>query len=189
MPYFDTAVVVTVLILLGQVLELKARGRDQRRHQGPAQTGPQNGAARARRRTWKKTCRSNRSEPAICCASGPARKLPVDGVVVEGHSSGRRIDDLPASRCRSRKSREAKSSPPRSTERVRCWCVPSGSGPRRCWRKSCRWSARPSAAGADRADRRSRGAVFRPGSGPRQPRDVSSSGACGGPSRGWRMPW
>lgn len=27
MPYFDTAVVVTVLILLGQVLELKARGR------------------------------------------------------------------------------------------------------------------------------------------------------------------
>src|SRR5205085_193827 len=27
MPYFDTAVVVTVLVLLGQVLELKARGR------------------------------------------------------------------------------------------------------------------------------------------------------------------
>ena len=72
--YFDTAVVITALVLLGQVLELRARGRTSARDSSSCS------ASRRRPRAWcatdaKRTCRSPTCTSAICCASGPARRF------------------------------------------------------------------------------------------------------------------
>ncbi len=83
--YFDTAVVITVLVLLGQVLELRARGR----------TGA---AIRALLGLAPKTARRIRDgvEEDVSLAQvavgdllrvRPGEKIPVDGAVVSGHSS------------------------------------------------------------------------------------------------------
>ncbi len=48
--YFEAAAVITVLVLLGQVLELRARGGDRRRHPGAAQSGSAHRTAHRRRR-------------------------------------------------------------------------------------------------------------------------------------------
>jgi Cu+-exporting ATPase len=83
--YFDTAAVVTVLVLLGQVLELRARGR----------TGA---AIRALLRMSAKTARAIRDGkemdiPVAKVRVGdllrvrPGEKVPVDGVVVDGRSA------------------------------------------------------------------------------------------------------
>jgi P-type Cu+ transporter len=83
--YFDTAVVITVLVLLGQVLELRARGR----------TGA---AIKALLGLAPKTARRIRGGveddvPLSDVAVGdrlrvrPGEKVPVDGVVTEGHTS------------------------------------------------------------------------------------------------------
>ena len=86
MPYFDTAVVVTVLILLGQVLELKAR----------SQTGS---AIRRLLGLTPKTARRVSSdgreedvELALLSRGDilrvrPGEKVPADGIVIEGSSS------------------------------------------------------------------------------------------------------
>ena len=83
--YFDTAVVITVLVLLGQVLELRARGRTS-------------SAIRQLLGLAPKTARLVRDGqdvdvPVASLKVGdvlrvrPGEKVPVDGVVVEGHSS------------------------------------------------------------------------------------------------------
>jgi Cu+-exporting ATPase len=83
--YFDTAVVVTVLVLLGQVLELRARGR----------TGA---ALRALLGMSTKTARAIRDGIELDVAIAevrvgdilrvrPGEKIPVDGVVIEGRSA------------------------------------------------------------------------------------------------------
>ena len=74
MPYFDTAVVVTVLILLGQVLEMKARGQTSGAIKRLLGLAPK--TARASRPTGlKKRRRSTRSGSATCCAFGPAKRF------------------------------------------------------------------------------------------------------------------
>ncbi len=83
--YFDSAVVITVLVLLGQVLELRARSRT-------------NLAVRALLGLAPKTARVIRDGqdvdvPVEAVKVGdllrvrPGEKIPVDGVVVEGRSS------------------------------------------------------------------------------------------------------
>jgi Cu+-exporting ATPase len=83
--YFDTAVVVTVLVLLGQVLELQARGR----------TGS---AIRSLLQLSAKTARVIRHGREIdvpitevkvgdLLRVRPGEKIPVDGVVVDGRSA------------------------------------------------------------------------------------------------------
>ncbi len=86
MPYFDTAVVVTVLILLGQVMELKARSKT-------------NGAIKRLLGLAPKTARrvaSDGTEEDVSLELiqrddvlrvRPGEKLPADGRVVEGRSS------------------------------------------------------------------------------------------------------
>ena len=84
--YFDTAAVVTVLVLLGQVLELRARGQTS-------------GAIRKLLGLAPKTARVVRSDgreedvpleqiqPGDSLRVRPGEKVPVDGVVAEGRSS------------------------------------------------------------------------------------------------------
>ena len=84
--YFDTAVVITALVLLGQVLELRARGRTERARSGSCS------AWRRRRRAScadgeEPTCRSATSHVGDVCRVRPGEKIPVDGVVVEGRSA------------------------------------------------------------------------------------------------------
>lgn len=86
MPYFDTAVVVTVLVLLGQVLEQKARSKTS-------------GAIRKLLGLAPKTARlvkDDGTEIDIPVSNvqteqllrvRPGEKIPVDGLVVEGTSS------------------------------------------------------------------------------------------------------
>jgi len=84
-PYFDTAVVVTALVLLGQVLELRARGR----------TGA---AIRALLGMAAKSARVIRGGDEVDVPIAevrvgdvlrvrPGEQVPVDGVVIEGRSA------------------------------------------------------------------------------------------------------
>jgi Cu+-exporting ATPase len=83
--YFDTSVVIVVLVLLGQVLELRARGRT-------------NAALRDLLRLAPNTARVVRGErdedvPLASVSAGdvirvrPGERVPVDGTVLEGRST------------------------------------------------------------------------------------------------------
>ena len=83
-PYLDTAVVITVLVLLGQVLELRARGRTSAAIRDLLRLAPK----MARR------IAGDREEdvPLALVQRGdilrvrPGERVPVDGVVLEGRS-------------------------------------------------------------------------------------------------------
>ena len=83
--YFDTAVVVTVLVILGQVLELRARGRTSAALRQLLDQAPQ--TARIIRGGQET------DEPVAHIRLGdqlrvrPGEKIPADGIVVEGRST------------------------------------------------------------------------------------------------------
>jgi Cu+-exporting ATPase len=83
--YFDTAVVVTVLVILGQVLELRARGRTSAALRQLLDQAPQ--TARIIRGGQET------DEPVAHIRIGdrlrvrPGEKIPTDGIVVEGRST------------------------------------------------------------------------------------------------------
>jgi len=83
--YFEAAAVITVLVLLGQVLELRARERTSGSIRGLLQLAPKT----ARRIT----VHGEEDVPIEEIAAGdrlrvrPGEKIPVDGLVTEGHSS------------------------------------------------------------------------------------------------------
>ena len=86
MPYFDTAVVVTVLILLGQVVELQARSQTSGAIKRLLGLAPKT----ARRVTSLGVEQDVSLEliwPDDLLRVRPGEKLPVDGIVVEGRSS------------------------------------------------------------------------------------------------------
>ena len=84
-PYFDTAVVIIVLVLLGQVLELRARGRTGAAIRALLGLAP----ATARRVTHEaeEDVPLGAVHPGDLLRVRPGEKVPVDGVVLEGHSA------------------------------------------------------------------------------------------------------
>ena len=84
-PYFDTAVVIIVLVLLGQVLELRARGRTGAAIRALLGLAP----ATARRVSdgAEEDVPLAEVHPGDLLRIRPGEKIPVDGVVVEGTSA------------------------------------------------------------------------------------------------------
>jgi Cu+-exporting ATPase len=85
MPYFDSAVVVTVLILLGQVLELKARSHTSSAIKSLLKLAPKT-ARRVRDGNVEEDVPLEQILAGDLVRVRPGEKLPVDGVVVEGQS-------------------------------------------------------------------------------------------------------
>jgi P-type Cu+ transporter len=84
-PYFDTAVVITALVLLGQVLEIRARSRTSLALKGLLGLAP---------KTARKVIGLMENDIAIADVHvgdklrvRPGEKVPVDGVVVKGRTS------------------------------------------------------------------------------------------------------
>ena len=84
-PYFDTAVVITALVLLGQVLELRARSRTSAALRGLLSLAPQHARVI--------TEGDERDVPLAGVRKGdtlrvrPGERVPVDGVVIDGRSA------------------------------------------------------------------------------------------------------
>ena len=86
MTYFDSAVVVTVLVLLGQVLELKARGQTGAAIKALLKLAPKT-ARRVRDGNVEEDVPLEEIRMHDMLRVRPGEKIPVDGVVVEGKSS------------------------------------------------------------------------------------------------------
>jgi Cu+-exporting ATPase len=86
MPYFDTAVVVTVLILLGQVLEQKARGRTSGAIRRLLSLAPST-ARRVAPDGSESDVELSEVRPGDLLRLRPGEKVASDGVVVEGTSA------------------------------------------------------------------------------------------------------
>ncbi len=84
-PYFDTAVVITALVLLGQVLELRARSRTSAALRALLSLAPQ--TARAIDRGDEKDVPLASVRKGDTLRVRPGERVPVDGVVVEGRSA------------------------------------------------------------------------------------------------------
>jgi Cu+-exporting ATPase len=83
--YFDTAVVITVLVLLGQVLELRARGRTSSAIRQLLGLAPK--TARVVRDDGEHDVPLSSVAPGDRLRVRPGEKIPVDGVVLDGRSS------------------------------------------------------------------------------------------------------
>ncbi len=85
--YFEAAAVITVLVLLGQVLELRARERTGSAIRALLRLAPKTAQAHPRGWTATRRCRSIRCWSATGCASAPARRCPSTASVTEGNSA------------------------------------------------------------------------------------------------------
>jgi len=83
--YFDTAVVITVLVLLGQVLELRARGQTSSAIRQLLGMAPK--TARVIRDGQETDIPLAEVQVGDLLRVRPGEKIPVDGVVVEGRSA------------------------------------------------------------------------------------------------------
>ena len=84
-PYFDTAVVITALVLLGQVLEIRARSRTSAALKGLLGLAP----ATARRLTpsGDEEIPLNDVHPGDELRVRPGDKVPVDGLIIDGRTT------------------------------------------------------------------------------------------------------
>ena len=81
--YFDSSTIIIGLVLLGRWLEARAKVRTAGAIRRLVGLQSEDRAARRRRRGSR--CRARElSRSATCCGCGPARRVPVDGIVVEG---------------------------------------------------------------------------------------------------------
>ena len=83
--YFDTAVVITALVLVGQVLELRARGRTSAALKHLLGLAPR--TARVVRAGLEVDVPITDVRVGDVCRVRPGEKVPADGLVVEGHSA------------------------------------------------------------------------------------------------------
>ena len=83
--YFDTASVITVLVLLGQVLELRARSRTSRAIRQLLELAP--ATARVVRNGADLDVPAGDVRVGDICRLRPGDRVPVDGVVLEGRSA------------------------------------------------------------------------------------------------------
>ena len=72
--YFEAAAVITVLVLLGQVLELRAREQTSGAIRALLDLAPKTARRVKRRRQRRGSLRSTPSRSATACACGPARR-------------------------------------------------------------------------------------------------------------------
>ncbi len=84
--YFESAAVITVLVLLGQVLELRARGRTGAAIRALLSLAP-NTARRLRADGTEEDVPLEAVRPGDRLRVRPGEKVPVDGVVLEGVSA------------------------------------------------------------------------------------------------------
>jgi P-type Cu+ transporter len=143
--YFEPAALITALVLMGQVLEIRAR----------EMTGS---AIRKLLGLTPKTARligpdgTEEDVPVGDVQAGdhlrvrPGERVPVDGRVTGGKTS---IDEsmITGESIPVEKGPTTRSSAARPTRRGRLPLPPSMSAPKRCWRTLSGWSARPSGAG------------------------------------------
>ena len=81
--YFEAAAVIATLVLLGQVLELRARSRTAQAIRALLGLAPK--TARAGVCRWQRARRAaGEIQWAICLRVRPGEKVPVDGAIVEG---------------------------------------------------------------------------------------------------------
>jgi Cu+-exporting ATPase len=83
--YFDTAAVITVLVLLGQVLELRARSQTGTAIRQLLGLAPK--TARVVRDGEERDVPLSEVKVGDVCRVRPGEKIPVDGVVVDGRSA------------------------------------------------------------------------------------------------------
>jgi Cu+-exporting ATPase len=83
--YFDTAVVITILVLLGQVLELRARGRTTAALRQLLGLAPK--TARVIRRGLDRDVQLEDVRVGDLCRVRPGERVPVDGTIVDGSSN------------------------------------------------------------------------------------------------------
>ena len=83
--YFDTAVVITALVLAGQALELRARGRTTAAIRALLTLAPR--VARVVEAGDERDVPLDRVHVGDVCRVRPGEKVPVDGVVLEGWSA------------------------------------------------------------------------------------------------------
>ncbi len=84
--YFESAAAITVLVLLGQVLELRARSRTSSAIRGLLNLAPKT-AHRLTRNGDEEMVGLDRVVPGDRLRVRPGEAVPVDGVVEEGHSA------------------------------------------------------------------------------------------------------
>lgn len=84
--YFEAAAVITVLVLMGQVLELRARSQTSNAIRGLLGLVPKT-AQRIRENGKDETVLIDRIRPGDRLRIRPGEKVPVDGIVLEGTGS------------------------------------------------------------------------------------------------------
>ena len=84
--YFEAAAVITALVLLGQVMELKARGRTSAAIRQLLGLAPKT-ARIVRADGSEEDIALDQVQPAQVLRVRPGEKVPVDGIVIEGASS------------------------------------------------------------------------------------------------------
>jgi Cu+-exporting ATPase len=85
-PYYDTAAMVTVLVLLGQVLEIRARSRTSSAIKKLLGMAPKT-ARLIRPDGTEGDVPVELVQPGDRLRVRPGEKVPVDGIVIEGHSA------------------------------------------------------------------------------------------------------
>src|SRR5205807_2415251 len=85
-PYFETAAAITVLVLLGQVLELRARGQTSLAIKKLLGLAPRT-ARLVHADGREEDIRLSAVHVGVVLRIRPGEKVPVDGVIVQGRSA------------------------------------------------------------------------------------------------------